>query len=303
MKSFEKKVAECYSTWGTTYYDEYYGQAAPYPPVHTDLLLKLITDAKIKTLLDAGCGPASFLRDAISLGIELFGFDLTPEMVEEAKRIFTQSQLSSDRIWSGSILNQNSFNCPKEFGIQNYDGIVCGGVLPHIPEEEDLNVAKHIFNSLNPGGLCAVEARNQLFSLFTLNRYTYEFIINNLINIDKLRSQPNIDLPTIEKMLEAFKSNFRMDLPPQRKGKQDEPGYDEVLSRTHNPFELKAIFDSVGFVNSEILFYHFHALPPMFQNLMPEVFLEKSLEMEKNPRDWRGNFMASAFYVVARKPI
>jgi hypothetical protein len=92
-----------------------------------------------------------------------------------------------------------------------------------------------------------------------------------------------------------------MDLPPIRKGKADEPGYDEVLSRTHNPFVLKEQFESAGFKDVQLYFYHFHALPPMIGSQIPELFRTESLAMEQNPQDWRGYFMASAFLVVGRK--
>ena len=29
--SVEKTVKDCYSTWGTSYYSEYFGEKAPYP--------------------------------------------------------------------------------------------------------------------------------------------------------------------------------------------------------------------------------------------------------------------------------
>ena len=88
-----------------------------------------------------------------------------------------------------------------------------------------------------------------------------------------------------------------MDLPPVRGGKAGEPGYDQVLSRTHNPFVLRAKVEEAGFKDVEVLFYHYHCLPPMFEAAMPEEFRKQSVAME-NPRDWRGHFMASAFIVT-----
>lgn len=300
MKPYEQAVAKCYSTWDKIYYDEYYGEKALYPPVHGELLRKLLRESGAKTLIDAGCGPASFLRDITDLGIELYGFDLTPEMVTEGKRIFNEKGISSNRIWMGSVLNPNSFVSP-ESGMKSYDAVICGGVLPHIPAEQDLVVAHNVAMALNPGGFCAVEARNQLFALFTMNRYSYELFVKDLIQIDQLKGATHPDLDKVDKLLDEMRQQFRMDIPPMRKGKKDEPGYDEVLSRTHNPIVLKKVFEEAGFVDVRLMFYHFHAFPPMFQKLMPEFFLECSLNMERDPEDWRGYFMASAFYVLGRK--
>jgi SAM-dependent methyltransferase len=271
-RDFESSVRECYATWSGSYYDEYYGEGAPYPPVHRDLLKGLIREAGARSLLDAGCGPASFLRKLSDTELELYGFDLTPEMVEEGRRVL------GDRaeLWEGSVLDPDAFRGP-------YDAAVCIGVLPHIPADADATVLANLHNAVRPGGLVLVEARNQLFALFTLNRYTYEFFRDELIR------------PEHESALEPLKERFRMDLPPFRRGKENEPGYDEVLSRTHNPLVLASHFEAAGFRDVRTLFYHYHDRPPM---LGPSV--DASLALE-DPTDWRGHFMASAFLLAGTR--
>jgi hypothetical protein len=144
-------------------------------------------------------------------------------------------------------------------------------------------VIANLRDAVRDDGLVVVEARNQLFSLFTLNRYTYEFFRDELLRTED------------ESVLAPLRERFRMDLPPIRRGHADEPGYDEVLSRTHNPFELRALFEAAGFASVQTLFYHYHALPPQLE---PSV--AASLELE-DPFDWRGHFLASAFLVAGRR--
>ncbi|MFH1318655.1 MAG: class I SAM-dependent methyltransferase [Candidatus Omnitrophota bacterium] len=292
MKDYEKSVANCYSTWGKTYYDEYYGDKAPYPPVHTELLRSLLKQAKVKNVLDAGCGPASFLRDIINEGIELFGFDLTSEMVEEAKLIFEKNGLSPDNIWKGSILDKKSFILPSGKAFK-FDAVICSGVMPHISERDEDEIFENLLAAVKPGGLVALEARNQLFSLFTMNRYSCHFIQEELIRLDKFNDK-------IKSSLEEMKQYFCMGSPPIRKGKENEPGYDEVLSRTHNPIVLKNKFEKIGLREVNLKFYHFHALPPIFSSALGDSFVKESLKLE-DPDDWRGHFMASAFFVVGKK--
>ena len=99
---------------------------------------------------------------------------------------------------------------------------------------------------------------------------------------------------SLARALEQFTSLFRMDLPPVRRGKESEPGYDEVLSRTHNPFTAREQFERAGFCDVKVLFYHYHCLPPLLESAAPALFRARSVAMEK-PDDWRGHFMASAF--------
>jgi len=294
----EKKVAECYSTWGTSYFDDYYGEKAPYPPVHVGIVKGLLDAVKPKTLLDAGCGPASFMRYLFENELELYGFDLTEAMVAEAKVIMASLGVDSNRVWKGSVLNKVDYYQPN--GPERYDAALCFGVLPHIPSDQDSTVLGNIFDSLEIGGLAIVEARNSLFSLFTQNRYSYDFISKELIQVEKLLQRSGNNAPAVESALARLRSHFRMDLPPLRKGKEGKPGYDEVLSRTHNPFVLSAIMSEAGFRDVRTLFYHFHALPPMLAEGIEQFFKKASIEME-NPEDWRGYFMASAFMTVGRK--
>ena len=145
-----------------------------------------------------------------------------------------------------------------------------------------------------------VEARNQLFSLFSLNRPSYEFFSKELIQADRLTERAGDDRSKVESALDLLQQRFRMDLPPIRRGKAGEPGYDEVLSRTHNPLVLRDSFAAAGFSNIRVLFYHFHALPPMLASALPGLFLRESVAMER-AEDWRGYFMASAFLLCGTR--
>ena len=300
-KRIEASIQHCYSTWGESYHDDYYGANAAYPPVHVELLRRLVKESRAKTLIDAGCGPATFLRYLAEDGISLHGFDLTREMVLEAKRVLSEIKLDASSIWQGSVLDRDAYSPPgvsKES--PSYEAAVCVGVLPHIAEGQEIKLFSNLHDSVCPGGTVIIEARNQLFSLFSLNRPSYEFFSKELIQEDHLYERAGDDSSKLESALMLLQKQFRMDLPSIRRGKESEPGYDEVLSRTHNPLVLRETFAAAGFTNVRVLFYHFHALPPMLATGLPEFFLRESLAMEI-AEDWRGYFMASAFLLVGNR--
>jgi 2-polyprenyl-3-methyl-5-hydroxy-6-metoxy-1,4-benzoquinol methylase len=291
----EAQVKACYSTWAETYHTDYFGPQASYPPVHRDLVIRLVRESGARSLLDAGCGPATFLREFAGLGMDLYGFDLTPEMVVEAQRVMRERGVEANHIWQGSVTNPDSY---RGAGDRTFDAAICLGVLPHVPADADAAVIANLRDRVRPGGLVVVEARNQLFALFTLNRYSYDLFVKELIGAPRSGSAP--DGATMQDALAELQTRFRMDLPPIRKGKEGEPGYDEVLSRAHNPLLLARAFRDAGFTKVRTLFYHFHCLPPMLQSRFPEFFLKESLARE-DPEDWRGYFMASAFLVAGER--
>ncbi|WP_170958927.1 class I SAM-dependent methyltransferase [Magnetospirillum sp. 15-1] len=301
--ALESSVRHCYSTWGERYYADYYQADGAYPPIHTGIVRDLLSREKARTVLDAGCGPASMLRDLALPGLDRYGFDLTPEMVREARRVLGGQGVPESHVWEGSVLDPQAFAPVKAFApVSGMDLALCFGVLPHIPQAADRVVLEHLRDCVRPGGLIAVEARNELFALFTLNRYSRELFRDTLIHEAGLKAAAGdeAERAALDSALAELDQRFRMDLPPLRKGYADEPGYDEVLSRTHNPFEMRAAAEAAGLTEVRTLFYHYHALPPMLEKAVPSLFRRQSVAMEA-PEDWRGHFMASAFILVGRR--
>lgn len=291
-RTVQAAVTNCYSTWSESYYRDYYQSDAAYPAVHSNIVRQCLGKEGSRTLLDAGCGPASMLRDLDGLGLDRFGFDLTPEMVAEARRILSAQGVAESNIWQGSVLEQGDFCRPG--APARYDATLCFGVLPHIPPSEDERVLRNLAGSLRKGGLLMVEARNQLFALFSLNRYSRDLFMDTLVRLPQLKQAAGEEEKAhLDEAIQVIEQRFRMDLPQVRKGKADAPGYDEVLSRTHNPFELRAAAERTGLRDVSVLFYHYHCLPPMVEPLVPGLFRRASVALE-DPLDWRGHFMASA---------
>jgi 2-polyprenyl-3-methyl-5-hydroxy-6-metoxy-1,4-benzoquinol methylase len=295
----EAAVRSCYSTWAESYFADYYANEAAYPPVHQKIIRDLITGSGARNLLDAGCGPASMLRGLTDLGLDLYGFDLTPEMIVEAQRVTASEGVPASHFWQGSVADPLAYRAPSGVPAA-FDAALCIGVLPHVPAALDGAVIRNLRSAVRPGGLVAIEARNQLFALFTLNRYSLDFFRSELIRSATLRERAGDAVSALDAALSELEQRFRTDLPPLRKGKADEPGYDEVLSRTHNPLVLREEFTAAGFSDVRLLFYHYHCLPPMLEGAAPDLFRRESVAME-DPSDWRGYFMASAFILTGRR--
>ena len=77
--ALERSIRRCYSTWSERYYADYYQGTGAYPPVHTEIIKDLLRETGVRRVLDAGCGPASMLRDLDLPKLQRFGFDLTPD--------------------------------------------------------------------------------------------------------------------------------------------------------------------------------------------------------------------------------
>ena len=104
----------------------------------------------------------------------------------------------------------------------------------------------------------------------------------------------DITIDRVTGILDWHGNRFQCEVKKKKFSTVDDSG---VLSQFHNPLTVKEEFlVPLGLELQDLYFYHYHALPPFFEHIMPEEFRKKSWEME-NPVDWRGHFLASCFIV------
>ena len=253
-----------------------------------NLIIKRLKDLGIKgNILDIGCGEATPLIEICkSTNLSPHAFDVTDQMVVLAKKQFKENNFNDQNVMRANISDIKSFDDVYE---DNYfNASLCLGVMPHVPDV--LVALKNIRKKMSKGSVSYISFRNLLFSLFTMNRYSKDFFINILMD------QLNED--ELKKIEEDFNKRFAIQFPPVReKNKAGGIGYDTIPAEFHNPLTIRNIAKEAGFTDSEIYFYHFHPTPPMYENSLvtKESFRQMSINMEKNPSDWRGHFMCSAF--------
>ena len=167
------------------------------------------------------------------------------------------------------------------------------GVMPHVVNDD--MVLRNMAAMVRPGGSVFIEFRNTLFSLFSFNRYTLEFVLDDLLR--------DVGAEVKDLVRKDLSARLRVDMPPVRStvAGQGAPGYDAILSRFHNPFEVVQLFERVGFRDVKHRFYHYHPAMPYLAGSAPVAFREEALRLEHEPSNWRGFFLCSAFVIEAVK--
>jgi len=106
-------------------------------------IVKLLDPKQNSHLLDVGCGSGiliKYLLDA-NRGMKLFGLDITPKMVDVAKRKFAND--SSVEITLGSAVKM-------PYKDSSFDYVTCASSFHHHPDP--LKSAKEMVRVLKPGG-------------------------------------------------------------------------------------------------------------------------------------------------------
>lgn len=282
-----KKVKRYYDQEAKHYIDMYKKGYAKYPAnlIRLNILLRLLKARKARKVLDIGCGSCGPMIRLLKEGFEVHGVDFSREMVRRGKEELLKAGFEPRLISWGDIEDGSTLPRGK------YDAIIASGVFPHLLNEHRamLNIRKR----LKRNGFVFIEFRNDLFAAYTLNKYSLDFFLNSLIDIKSLDSNVR------KALVEFYSERLKADKPETPGGKK--LSYTDIMAKFHNPLKIgKSIFEPSGFSIKNIHFYHYHALPPVFEKKYPEIFRRLSLGMEE-ANDWRGYFMASAYVVEAVK--
>lgn len=245
---------------------------------------KLLQEIKPRTVVDAGCGSGVPLVGFLNSGYDAYGFDLSPEMVSEAKKRVGSAGFETRRVFLADL---DTFTRPTD---ELFD-VACGlGSVYYTPNT--VRTLRHISSHVKDDGHLIFSLRNELFSLCSLNEYSADYLVRNIFKISAASKTLQDDV------LAFFGHRFpKMDISKLFENVDERA----IKSHLHNPLTVEAeLLTPSGLHLEGLYYYHFHALPPIFEHTHQSEFYELS-EICEDPTDWRGVVMASCFVVHARK--
>lgn len=282
-------IAEHYDAVAADYHKQYQREnlhdAEAYPANYFRLqtLVTRLAASRAKRIFEVGVGEGTPLATMAGMGFEVAGCDVSEAMVARARENFQSAGLPPGLIQWGDI--EDSATIAPRLKNGPFDAVIAAGVLPHVRSDELF--LENVKMLLRPGGKAFVEFRNKLFSLFTFNRYTKEFILEDLLG-----GAPREIRRVVERDLDR---RLALDQPPVRaEAPGSAPGYDLIPARFHNPFTLLETFERAGFRSLRLHWYHYHPAPPMHEKALGSVYREAAMNLEHETSSWRGYFLCSA---------
>jgi 2-polyprenyl-3-methyl-5-hydroxy-6-metoxy-1,4-benzoquinol methylase len=289
-------VSDHYNAIAENYFRQYQREnlatSAQYPANYfrLQILVQRIAQAGLKSVYEVGCGEGTPLAAMAALGLRIAGCDIAEAMVERARENFGKRGLDRSLIQWGDIEDATTIAAQLKNG--QFDAVVAAGVLPHV--RNDALMLENVGMLVRSGGRVLIEFRNKLFSLFTFNRNTKEFILDDI-----LAGVPGDVKDAVARELDK---RLATDLPAVRSVAEGDagPGYDLIPAKFHNPFELLDLFERHGYREPKIHWYHYHPAPPMLQESLGPAFRKAAMALE-HEGSWRGWFLCSAGVVEATK--
>ena len=288
-------VASHYDGSAESYADQYDPDKlwtnAEYPAnlFRLQLVQRLLEKAGVSSVYEHGVGDATPLATIGATGLRVAGNDVSPEMVRVARRTMADKGLDPELITLLDVQDDQALQAERRLRGQ-FDAVMALGVIPHVADDHAFVAGMDLF--LRPGGRLLLQFRNALFSMFTFNRLTKEFILDEL-----LVGVPG-DIRAV--VAEDLDARLAVDKPPLRTRPTGD-GYDEILSRFHNPFELADVVRSMGYSDIRYHWYNYHpAYPMLAERIDPRAYREAQVALE-HEGSWRGMFLCSAGLIEAVK--
>jgi 2-polyprenyl-3-methyl-5-hydroxy-6-metoxy-1,4-benzoquinol methylase len=288
------QVSDHYNASSSTYTEQYDESklltSAEYPANYFRLkrIKQRVRDLGITSVYELGIGDGSPLAAMAEMGLRVGGSDLTEGMLNVARAQFEAKGLDPSVITWGDIQDRSTLEAAIATG--PYDAVMCLGVLPHVRSESD--VVDNMSQFIGSGGTFFLQFRNSMLSLYSFNRLTMEFILDELLD--------GVSSTVKDAVAADLAPRLAMDKPPKKVGTEEAPGYDEILAKFHNPFELSDLVREHGFTDLRFHWYNYHVSPPMLAGSLGAAFRQAGMELEETDT-WRGMFLCSAGVIEATK--
>ena len=289
-------VMKHYDGSAPTYHEQYDPDLlwanAEYPAnlFRLQLVARLLKAAGARSVYELGTGEATpMIKLHRALGIDVAGSDLSPEMVRLGKENLERHGLDAGLLSLVDAQDEAAVRAERSLRGES-DAVIALGVIPHVTDDAAFVRSMSLF--CRPGGTLLLQFRNSMFSMFTFNRLTKEFILDELMAPvpQEFKDAVAADLDT----------RLAVDLPPVRR-RDDGYGYDEVLSRFHNPFELADVVRAEGYTDVRFHWYNYHPTYPMLRGQFEDrAYREAQMALEQEGT-WRGMFLCSSGVIEATR--
>jgi SAM-dependent methyltransferase len=187
-----------------------------------------------RAVFDFGCGDAVLFVPFLKAGAAISGVDVANDMVRAGQDRLARAGADP------SLIKRGGVDSLASLAANSLDAVLSFNVLAYLTDDEDAEFYRQAARVLQPGGVLVVTHSNELFDLFTLNRYTVEFLAANLLTD-----------PTLASCVPSLLTH------------PDQPASQPTYNVRENPLSYKWKLARFGFEEVAQEFINHHAAPPL----------------------------------------
>jgi len=235
------------------------------------------------SLVEVGVGRGNGVAHVLDAGLTFAGLDRDLECVEATRTELALLGGDPASVVLASAEDQDLVD--RVPGAGSFDLLMALGIMPHA--EDSAATLRSMARLVRPGGEMFIEFRNSLFALVTFNRLTHDLIVDDLLG----------DVPGSlrAKVSDFVETRVAMDRPPANSS--------ALTSHYANPLAVPRWLADLGFTETSIHPFHYHAAMPLLEAEDPQSFRDASLALEDETSGWRGLLLASVFLARVVRPL
>ena len=147
-----RSVKDFFSSTASRYFDERYRGSARRVETYSyferkNYILNMLDDNGGR-VLDVGCGPGILTADLLRKAYEVWGIDLSPNMVQEGRRTLEGNPLGTNAHFAVGNIERLAF--PDG----HFDAVICSGILSYL-EDPAIGLGE-VYRVLKPGGIAII---------------------------------------------------------------------------------------------------------------------------------------------------
>lgn len=232
-------------------------------------MLKGIEDREEKRVLEIGCGSGKMAVDLALKGYQVFGIDLSNEMIKKTSELISEN-LDGNRIIYLSMGDIEALPFKEEY----FDIVIAAGVVEYL--EKDDNALNEINRVLKSGGVMILSVRNGV---------NIARVFLNTRNIIR-------KIPILNVLTDWFVDSIRLIFDKPRNGKP--------IYRTYVPWRFSKNLLTFGFKKEDFSFYRFAPFPGWMEEKLPGMSIPTARKLEVFSKTILG-YLANGYLVKARK--
>ena len=252
--------------------------------------MRILEETGADNILDIGCGSGRTVLDVFEMNRRVHGIEPVEPLLAVAQELLSANGHDPNVVEKGDIQGLSKLEA------DSFNTVSVLSVLPHIERAEWDAAHRNIARLLRAGGYFIASYRNDLFDLYTFNSFTIDFIVNSLWNCDILDALRTDDtIKSLKKLIQ------NPDVPGSSYTCAPDKNFGTLTRVNSNPLEMSSYLAGFGLELKKTYFFNYHCVPPLLSDSIKDYRLlshRMNLEMSE---DWRGNFEASTFVVLAQK--
>lgn len=223
-------------------------------------------------VVDFGCGDGALCEKILTGGGSVCAIDLDLSMIESTQKRL--QKCATHRPGAHYKVLNGSVECLEPIVETSIDTLLAINVLAYMDKDTEQQFYKHAQRILRPGGILIVSHSNELFDMYTFNKYTVGFY--------KRHFSTHASMDEVRSLL------THPDVPERR-----------VYPVRENPLNYKYKLASYGFREERQEFSILHQLPPLLmKNFNPDDLRSRecpdTIDWPASEK-WKLMFMCSIF--------